>query len=158
MTSFSDPTFKALLEAVRDDPFSKTNRLILADFVEEHRPIGMAAVVSLREGRIPLLSFEIQCAKALGCCNFAPATWDKRFAYSIADRATSKYDLSPKQYLWMWVLLRRYRKSVKDDEIKKAAGERYNRCVELLDIKHLKPINRRTHKQTEMQATLLDEV
>ncbi len=152
----SDPEFLAMMKTVHDDPFCNISRGILADFIEEHRPIGIAAAESLRQGRIPLLSFEIGCAKSLACCNFAPATWDKKFSYSIAERATSKGDLTPKQYLWMWILLRRYRKSVLDPEVRKEAEARYDRCIELMDIQHLKSIHRRTDKKTDMNPNLFD--
>lgn len=143
---------------VQDDPFNADSRNVLADMLEEQDQIWQAA--ALRAGRIPLTGFDGVAAYQLGNCNFAPATFDKRFACDIASAAAKDQpSLTPRQWLCMWVLLHRYRKSVGNANVKARAAERYSRCVELLGVKHLKPIERRLTVPTQegfLQATMFD--
>lgn len=143
---------------MQDNPFDANRRGILADMIEENDQIWQAA--ALRAGRIPLTGFDSVAAYQLGNCRFAPATFDKRFARDIASAvAQDQPSLTPRQWLWMWVLLHRYRKSVGNANVKERAKRRYNRCIELLDVKHLKPIERRLTVPTQegyLQATMFD--
>ena len=143
---------------MHDDPFNADCRNILADMVEEQGQIWQAK--ALRGGLIPLTGFDKTAAFQLGNCRFAPATFDKRFASDIHERAgRDEPCLTPRQWLCMWVLLHRYRKSVGNANVKARAAERYSRCVELLGVKHLKPIERRLTVPTQegfLQATMFD--
>lgn len=148
------------ISRMQDNPFDADCRSILADMLEENDRIWQAN--ALRAGRIPLTGFDEIAARELGNCRFAPATFDKRFARDIFSRAAqTEPSLTPRQWLWMWVLLHRYRKSVQNDRVKAAAKERYNRCIELLDVKHLKPTERRLTVPTQkvvLQETMFDGV
>lgn len=187
--------YQPLLDELHNNPFSKDVRLVLADILDESGDTERAEI--LRRGNIPLFAEDQAAAIALGNCNFAPATFDKKFARDIATRAKGYVecgtcygradgdvyrgrtngvpcpdckgtgrsdriaDLTPKMWLWLWVILHRYRRSVKDKAIRKLAESRYNRSVELLDVKHLKPLNRRltvkAKERRDMRTTLFDE-
>ena len=139
MTTESDIT--AMLAVVHDDPFNETNRIVLADMLDEDGQPERAE--ALRRGRIPLTEVDSVAAMCLGNCRFAPATFDKRFAGDIYSRARQENpSLTPRQWLFMWLLLHRYRRSVNVERIKVLAAERYPRVMELLDLKHLKPPER----------------
>lgn len=146
------------IASMQDNPFDADCRGVLADMIEENGKIWEPA--ALRAGRIPLTGFDQAAAYELGNCRFMPAAFDKRFARDISNHAArDKPSLTPRQWLWMWVLLHRYRKSVRNARVKAEAANRYNRCVELLDVKHLKPINRRLTVPTQegfLQATMFD--
>ena len=143
MTMAADIT--AMLANVHDDPFNETNRIVLADMLDEAGHPERAD--ALRRGRIPLTEVDLVASVCLGNCRFAPATFDKRFAGDIYSRARQKHpSLTPRQWLWMWVLLHRYRRSVNVERIKVLAAERYPRVVQLLDLNHLKLPDRRLTK------------
>lgn len=156
----ADELIGVAIARMQDNPFSSECRNILADMIEENDQIWQAK--ALRAGRIPLTEFDQTAAYQLGGCNFAPATFDKRFARDISGRAAQAEPcLTPRQWLWMWVLLHRYRKSVLHANVKARAKERYSRCIELLDLKHLKPIDRRLIVPTQelfLQATMFDGI
>lgn len=134
-----------MIAKVHDNPFNETNRLVLADMLDEAGQPERAD--ALRRGRIPLTEVDSVASVCLGNCWFAPATWDKRFAENIASAARQEnLSLTPRQWLWMWLLLHRYRRSVKVERIKALAEERYPRVVELLDLKHVKVPERRLTK------------
>ena len=126
-----------MLAKVHDNPFDETNRLVLADMLDEAGQPERAD--ALRRGRIPLTKVDSVASVCLGNCRFAPATFDKRFARDIASLARqANPSLTPRQWLFMWLLLHRYRRSVNVERIKVLAEERYPRVVELLDLKHVK--------------------
>ena len=166
---FDDPTFQALYAAFHEAPFSRSCAGVLADWCEENGgDLGQTWAGILREKRVPLTTFETLAAEALGRCSFAPRTFDKRFGRSIADSVIDASvvrrwvpSLTVKQYLWMWILLRRYRRTVPKGEIVKEATRRYDKCIELLGIEHLKPLNRRLTVKNKamryMQPTIFDE-
>ena len=140
----------AMLAVVHNDPFNETNRLVLADMLDEAGQPERAD--ALRRGRIPLTETDSVASVCLGNCRFAPATFDKRFARDIASLARqANPSLTPRQWLFMWLLLHRYRRSVNVELIKVLAAERYPRVVELLDLKHVKVPERRLTKR-ERQA------
>ncbi len=153
-----EPLIGVAIARMQDNPFDADCRGVLADMLEENGRIWEPA--ALRAGRVPLTGFDQVAAWELGNCRFAPATFDKRFANDISSRSVQdEPSLTPRQWLWMWVLLHRYRKSVKHSGVRTIAAERYNRCVELLDVKHLKPIERRLTVPTQegfLQATMFD--
>ena len=133
----TDSDIAAMLAKVHDDPFNETNRLVLADMLDEAGQPERAE--ALRRGRIPLTEVDSVASVCLGNCRFAPATFDKRFAGDIAAAARQENpSLTPKQWLWMWVLLHRYRRSVHVERIKVLAAERYPRAFELVAPKHLR--------------------
>lgn len=137
----------AMLAVVHNDPFDETNRLVLADMLDEAGQPEKAD--ALRRGRIPLTEVDSVASVCLGNCRFAPATFDKRFAGDIYSRARKENpSFTPRQWLWMWLLLHRYRRSVNVERIKALAAERYPRLVELLDLKHVKIPERRLTKPT----------
>ena len=145
MTTKSDIT--AMLAKVHDDPFNETNRLVLADMLDEAGQPERAE--ALRRGRIPLTEIDFLASACLGNCRFAPGTFDKRFAGSIVSVVRARDEnpsLTPRQWLWMWLLLHRYRRSVNVERIKVLAAERYPRVVQLLDLNHLKLPDRRLTK------------
>ena len=130
MTTESDIT--AMLAVVHDDPFNETNRIVLADMLDEDGQPERAE--ALRRGRIPLTEVDSVAAMCLGNCRFAPATFDKRFAGDIYSRARQEHpSLTPRQWLWMWVLLHRYRRSVNVERIKVLAEERHEKFRSLID-------------------------
>lgn len=153
-----EPLIAVAISRMHDNPFDADCRGVLADMLEENGRIWEPA--ALRAGRVPLTGFDQAAACALGNCRFAPATFDKQFAITIEWLASKdEPSLTPRQWLWMWVLLHRYRKSVRNDRVKTTAAERYNRCIELLDVKHLKPIERRLTVSTQegyLQTTMFD--
>lgn len=137
----------AMFAKVHDNPFNETNRLVLADMLDETGQPEKAD--ALRRGRIPLTEVDSVASVCLGNCRFAPATFDKRFAGDIYSRARKENpSFTPRQWLWMWLLLHRYRRSVNVERIKALAAERYPRLVELLDLKHVKIPERRLTKPT----------
>ena len=156
----ADPNYVALSASVRENPFSMTERGIMADWCDEHDLSRHAEL--LRGGSIPLTIFEELAVSVLGGCNFAPATWDKKFAQSLVAKMNEQRErkdvayLTVKQWLWLWIMLRRYRRSVSHDKVKAEAEARYNRCLELLDLKHLKPIERRRRKATDDRPCFLE--
>lgn len=154
----SSDLITAAIAHMQDNPFDTERRCVLADMLEENDMIWAAK--ALRDGLVPLTGFDESAAYQLGHCRFAPATFDKRFASDIFNRAAKKEPcLTPRQWLWMWVLLHRYRKSVLSARVRKMAEARYNRCIELLDVKNLKPIERRLTVPTQegfLQATMFD--
>ena len=137
----------AMLAVVHNDPFDETNRLVLADMLDEAGQPEKAD--ALRRGRIPLTEVDSVASVCLGNCRFAPATFDKRFAGDIYSRARKENpSFTPRQWLWMWLLLHRYRRSVNVERIKALAAERYPRVVELLDLNRVKIPERRLTKPT----------
>ena len=150
----------AMFAKVHDNPFNETNRLVLADMLDEAGQPEKAD--ALRRGRIPLTEVDSVASVCLGNCRFAPATFDKRFAGDIYSRARKENpSFTPRQWLWMWLLLHRYRRSVNVERIKALAAERYPRVVELLDLKRLKLPERRLTKPVAkawMMANLFDGV
>lgn len=143
----TDSDVTAMLAVVHDDPFNETNRLVLADMLDEAGQPERAE--ALRRGRIPLTEVDSVASVCLGNCRFAPATFDKRFAGDIYSRARQENpSLTPRQWLFMWLLLHRYRRSVNVERIKVLAAERYPRVVELLDLKRVKIPERRLTKPT----------
>jgi len=152
-----DENTAAFFAQLHEDPFDPTTRAVFADYLEERGDTERAE--QLRKGLIPLTGFDDMAVECLTSCNFAPATWDKRFASDLGARALEKPPaFTPKQYLWMWVLLRRYRKSVRVKRVRDEAERRYNRYVELLDLKHLKPaMIKRKPKMCDV-TTLFDEL
>ena len=145
MNPAMDADITAMLAKVHDDPFNETNRLVLADMLDEAGQPERAE--ALRRGRIPLTEVDSVASVCLGNCRFAPATFDKRFAGDIYSRARQENpSLTPRQWLWMWLLLHRYRRSVNVERIKVLAAERYPRVVELLDLNPVKLPERRLTK------------
>ena len=77
-------------------------------------------------------------------------------------RATGKLDkppdLTPRMWLWTWVELHRYRRSVKDARIRELAAARHDHCVKLLDIGWLKSkrLTKRNKTLRDMRTTLFD--
>ena len=128
----TDSDITAMLAVVHDDPFNETNRLILSDMLDEAGQPERAD--ALRRGRIPLTEVDSVASVCLENCRFAPATWDKRFARDIASAARQEHpSLTPRQWLWMWVLLHRYRRSVNVERIKVLAEERHEKFRPLID-------------------------
>lgn len=143
------------IASMQDNPFDADRRGILADILEENDRIWEA--VALRAGRVPLTEFDKIAAVQLGNCRFCPGTFDKRFAQRIFNSADDEQSsLTPRSYLWMWVLLHRYRKSVKNARVKIMAENRYNLYIELLGVKHLKPIIRRLTTTTFLDCRKLN--
>lgn len=151
-----DENTSAFFKSLQDNPFDPMTRAVFADYLEERGDTERAE--QLRKGLIPLTGFDEIAAACLCSCNFAPATWDKRFARDLGQRAAEKPPaFTPKQYLWLWVLLRRYRKSVRVERVRDEAERRYNHYVELLDLKHLKPAMVKRKPRMNDQTTLFDE-
>lgn len=147
---------ESFFASLQDNPFQPVTRAVFADYLDEDGDMERAE--QLRKGLIPLTEFDEVAVACLASCNFAPATWDKRFARDLASRAEAKPPaLTPKQYLWLWVLLRRYRKSVRVERIRDEAERRYNRYVELLDLAWVKPTMRKRKPRMNDQTTLFDE-
>ncbi len=57
------------------------------------------------------LTDERIAVEALGRCTFSPGTWDKKFARSLAGTAED-YTLTPKQRMWLWQLVKKYRRQL----------------------------------------------
>lgn len=55
---------------------------------------------------------EYDICTALGNCRFAPATWDKRFAFSVSGKAERGGELTETQREWIYRLLYKYRKQL----------------------------------------------
>ena len=164
----ADPICRSMLQAFDEQPFSKMRRGVLADYLEEYGgELGAEKAAILRNGDVPMTDFARNAALALGGCSFAPATWDKRFARDIYSRVHAAVlggkvpSLTTKQYLWMVILLWRYRRTA-DKCYVKWAEKHYNRAVELLDIAHLKPLDRhlsgKRKGHTDTRTFLFDEV
>ena len=135
----------AMLAVVHNDPFDETNRLVLADMLDEAGQPERAD--ALRRWRIPLTEVDSVASVCLGNCR--TAMFDKRFAGDIAASARQEHpSLTPRQWLRMWFLLHRYRRSVNVERIKLLAAERYPRVVQLLDLNHVKVPERRLTKPT----------
>lgn len=153
----TDPNMTAFIRALHDDPFDAATKLVFADWLEEHGD-DPARAAQLRKGLVPLTGFDEVAVADLASCRFAPATWDKRFARSLYDLCTEErpHAVTPRQYCWLWVTLRRYRKSVRTARVKTEAEERYDRYVKLLDLAWLKPAQRQRQRKTDDRITLFD--
>lgn len=148
------------LEVIGENPFAAAPKLIFADWLDEHGEDAKAE--RLRKGFIPLEGYDRIAVVALSMCRFAPATWDKRFARNMAERlAEEEKDrlfacVTPKEFCWVWVLCRRYRRTLRHDRAKEIAEARHNRYVELLDLSWLKPAKRIRTKKTDDRQFLFD--
>lgn len=152
----TDDNAKAFLQSLHDNPFNPVTRAVFADYLEQNSDMERAE--QLRKGLIPLTEYDLMAVSYLANCNFAPATWDKRFARDLAARAESRPPaFTPKQYLWLWVLLRRYRKSVGSARVREDAERRYDRYVDMLDLGWIKPAMRKRKPRMNDQTTLFDE-
>lgn len=155
-----DENTAAFIASLQANPFDPMTRAVFADYLEEHGngESDLERAELLRKGLIPLTGFDYMAARFLAGCNFAPATWDKRFVLGLSERANERpIALTPKQYLWMWVLLWRYRKSVRVERVRAEAEKRYNAYIELLGLQHLKPADRRRKPKMNDATTLFDE-
>lgn len=130
----SNQMIDKFLKILHDNPFDKTERLIFADWCDENGHEWAAK--PLRENRIPLFMPDCIAIVELKNCAFAPATWDKKFARNLEPVNMS---LTPRQYLWLWILLRKYRRSVRNQTIKEEAERRYKRYVALHETGIVKP-------------------
>jgi len=155
MTEHDDNTI-AFLQSLHENPFDPVTRMVFADYLEENGDMPRAEL--LRKGLIPLIEFDLMAVANLAGCRFAPATWDKRFARDLDTRAKQEPPaFTPKQYLWLWVLLRRYRKSVRSTLVRDEAERRYDRYVEMLDLGWVKPAMRKRKPRMNDQTTLFNE-
>lgn len=115
-------TGKAMLAMLHANPLDSVHRLVFADWCDENGEEWAAK--PLREGRVPLQRLDCVAVEVLKSCRFAPATWDKRFARDLPNDAGRGASLTPRQYLWLWILLRKYRRSVTHDAIRAEAEKR----------------------------------
>ncbi len=123
-----------VLDMLHDNPLDSTNRLVCADWCDENGHEWMAG--PLRAGRIPLCHQDLIAIEQLKLCNHLPATWDKRFARNLAPVDNS---LTARQYLFLWINLRKYRRSVSDVLIRKEAEKRHARYMALHEAGMVKP-------------------
>lgn len=155
----SNPNTRVFLEALAENPFDKMNRDVFADHLEECGDVKRAML--LRNGFVVMTPFDLDAAKTLRKCNFAPATADKRFARELGEWVLGNDNcppnLSPRRYLWMWCLLRRYRRSVPTGSIKAEAEKRYEGYLKLLDLHRKKPQARQVTKKTDMRPSMFDD-
>lgn len=123
----------ALLAVLHDDPLDQSTRLVFADWCEENGHEWAAK--PLREGRIPLFPEDVKAVHSLKNCSYAPASWPKKFAHDLP----SEGSVTPRQYLFLWILLRKYRRSVHDESIRAEAEKRYQRYKALHEAGMVKP-------------------
>lgn len=77
----------------------------------------------LRAGKMPLTGQEILAAAALTACDYAPATFEKRFARETLTRvAHSERCLSPRGWALMWKMVGRYRRQIISQGYRKAGA------------------------------------
>ena len=122
------------LDALHANPLDTSHRLVMADWCDENGYEWAAG--PLRKGRMPLFTLDTQAIVALKNCNYAPATWDKKFASQLEP---VEWSLTPRQYLWLWILLRKYRRSVRDAGIREEAEKRYEAYKSLHEAGMVKP-------------------
>ncbi len=142
---------------MHNDPFDKDCRCILADMLEDRGKIWEPA--ALRAGLVPLTEIDKLAADNLYGCRikYGPSKHFVSDIYAIAEK--DHPSLTPRQWLWMWVLLHRFRRQVKHLGIKAIAAERYNRHIKLLDLNHIKPTNRQltlVNYDASLNATMFD--
>jgi uncharacterized protein (TIGR02996 family) len=101
----------ALLAAVLHAPYDKTRLAVFADWLEEN---GDPHAEVLRRGRMPVDDADRMAAIVLQACNFAPATFEKRFVRNVCPGLSddSTQELSPSQRFNLWRLVWRYRKQI----------------------------------------------
>ena len=139
-------------------PFESVPKMILADFGEEHCPKEVAPG-PLRKNRFPIGQFVRHLIEALKYCNFAPATWDKKFAGSLPlDIPECAKGLSPKQWCWLIVLLYRYRRSQKSTTAHEFVLKWYDRYCAELGIKHRTARMRKIDAAAMRDTPLLDSL
>jgi uncharacterized protein (TIGR02996 family) len=109
MLAEADAMLRAALLAPKDAGVQG----IYADWLEEHGRKSEADALRQR-GRMLLGADDRKAATALLGCNFAPATFDKRF---VRDVCTPVYygqadELTPAQRACLWRLVWRYRRQI----------------------------------------------
>ena len=149
-----EATARVFMAQIQDNPLDKTTAAVFADWMEENGG-DLRRVEQLRKGLIPLTREDEIAVQVLGYCNFAPATFDKKFTSDLCARREKMRKnrepvaVTPKQYIWLWVLLWRYRRSVKPERFIEEAERRYNRYARLLDLPRFKPIKVRPKPSDE---------
>lgn len=155
--AMTDPINVSFIKQLQDNPFSKVIRDIFADWLSEHGDMEREAI--LRAGNIPLTELDESAVRQLMYSRIPRSSFDKRFSRNVASKVDMDLTpwLTPKQYLWLWVMLHRYRRSVKDAGIRGEAERRYDDYIKLLDMAWLKPNKRRRTKKTSDLTTLFDD-
>lgn len=154
---------EVLWAAVRDNPFDELSKLMLSDWLEEQgdEPRYREDIAELRAGRIPLTT-EQDYDAITALMKATLSRFDKRFI-SDAHRLFSRCQgVTPRQFLWLWVLARRYRRQITLPTVLERAEQRYARYCHLLDLVWRAPAQRHlTAKnfKVEMSAcTLFDNL
>ena len=150
-----DETRRAFIQAIHADPFCAITRGVYADWLDEHGDDKRALI--LRAGNMPLTGLDEACAYELAHCRFGNESFDDRFSKAIVEEYTSRTPawLTVKQWLWMWVLTRRYRKTVRNAGVKALAEKRYKHFCEVLDLDWLKPHERRLTVKNKARRYML---
>ena len=114
---------QALIDMIRENPFDKDTRLVAADWFEEHGNLPFAE--ALRVGKIPLFALEVEAVAFLSGSNMTPGSWDERFVRDLTSLVT------PRQFIWIWLLVRRYRRQYPSGAVKAYSEANYKRFHEL---------------------------
>lgn len=137
----TDPILSAFMQRLIENPLDVDNRLVLADYLEEHCADEVRPEI-LRTRRIPMEDSDTLAADRLYGCTFLPGSWDKKFARTLFDLSLKPNGCTPKQYLWLWVLCHRYRRQINHWGVKDEAAKRYDNYCDLLGHTRTTPSRR----------------
>lgn len=62
----------------------------------------------------PASDKERRAAKLLNACIVAPRSWEKKFIRSVHAQIKAKGTVTDKQVTWLWRLVAKYKKQIKD--------------------------------------------
>lgn len=157
-------TGEVLRAAVIEDPYDQLPKDALSDWMEEQGE-DMEMVQAMRQGkdgdpgRVPVNDFDRGAIRELAQCRCrSHGSYDGRFARDIFQLVIqlNRRWLTAKQYMWVWVLLRRYRKQVKSSQHRAEAECRYQKYCRLLDLAWKPESFRHRTKKTTDQPTMFD--
>ncbi|HEX2866526.1 MAG TPA: hypothetical protein VHO03_05770 [Ignavibacteriales bacterium] len=105
--------------------------------------------------KTPMTEEEKRAALTLSHCTFYPASWNKRFAHDMAFFAKEDRPITENQRFWLWKLVYRYRRQIKDLDILSIAQEKVDGQTSLF-FKERDTTRQKVHKVSRIRHKITD--